>query len=197
MPHQDLLLYAVHFLFWGAFGLTRLRSREPASATPPPATGAPEAAAPHSRLLLAVHMAAFGLMYFGIGNTVLPGRVPEAFAGQRVAGALVIALGAAMACWSLLFFKSWRFRAALTPDHQLATGGPFRYVRHPIYLGLDLLALGSALWVPTPVLWVSVALMVLGSDLRGRAEEKLLIARFGEEYRSYLARTPRFIPGIY
>jgi protein-S-isoprenylcysteine O-methyltransferase Ste14 len=136
-------------------------------------------------------------MYFGIGNTVIPARVPAWFAGQRIAGTLVIALGGVMICWALLFFKSWRIRAALTADHQLATGGPFRFVRHPIYLGLDLLALGSAVWVPTPALWLSVILMVLGSDLRGRAEEKLLVTRFGEAYTSYMARTRRFLPGVY
>jgi len=195
MPHPDLLLYVVHLLFWGAFGLTRLASRDPAPASPAPPVA--EEAAPHSRLLLGVHMVAFALMYAGIGNAVLPDRVPGWFPGHRVAGTVVIALGAAMMCWALLYFKSWRFRAALTPDHQLATGGPFHYVRHPIYLGLDLLALGSALWVPTPVLWVSVVLMALGSDLRGRAEEKLLATRFGAEYARYLEQTKRFLPGFY
>jgi len=142
-------------------------------------------------------MVAFAVMYAGIGNAVLPDRVPEWFPGHRLLGAVIIAIGAAMMCWALVYFQSWRFRAALTAEHQLATGGPFRYVRHPIYLGLDLLALGSALWVPTPLLWISVVLMLLGSDLRGRAEERLLSGRFGEEYTSYLARTRRFIPGVY
>ena len=196
MPHQDLALYAVHIAFWGAFGVTRLATRRTPAAGPT-VPAAPEQAAPHSRLLLALHMVAFALMYAGIGNAVLPDRVPEWFAGQRLVGTLVIALGALVMCWALVYFQSWRFRAALTSDHQLATGGPFQYVRHPIYLGLDLLALGSALWVPTPILWVSVVLMVLGSDLRGRAEERLLTTRFGAEYTGYLARTRRFIPGAY
>lgn len=196
MPHQDLALYAVHIAFWGAFGVTQLLVRR-APASAPPAESIPENAAPHSRLLLTFHMAAFALMYAGIGNAVLPDRVPEWFVGQRVVGTLVIALGAAVTCWALVYFQSWRFRAALTADHKLATGGPFHYVRHPIYLGLDLLALGSAIWVPTPILWVSVVLMVLGSDLRGRAEERLLTTRFGAEYTGYLARTRRFIPGVY
>ena len=196
MPHQDLALYAVHVGFWGAFGLARLLVREAPPATPA-AGPAAETAAPHSRLLLSFHMVAFAVMYAGIGNAVLPDRVPEWFPGHRLLGAVIIAIGAAMMCWALVYFQSWRFRAALTAEHQLATGGPFRYVRHPIYLGLDLLALGSALWVPTPLLWISVVLMLLGSDLRGRAEERLLSGRFGEEYTSYLARTRRFIPGVY
>jgi protein-S-isoprenylcysteine O-methyltransferase Ste14 len=39
--------------------------------------------------------------------------------------------------------------------------------------------------------------MAIGSDLRGRAEEKLLATQFGAEYTSYLAHTSRFIPGLY
>jgi protein-S-isoprenylcysteine O-methyltransferase Ste14 len=196
MPHIDLALYAVHILFWTSFGVTRLIVRN-APAGPPAQESGPERAAPHSRLLLTFHSVAFAAMYFGIANAVIPNRVPEWFASQRIVGTLVIALGAMMICWALAWFQSWRFRAALSAEHQLATGGPFRYVRHPIYLGLDLLALGSAIWVPTPTLWVSAVLMVIGSDLRGRAEEKLLAEQFGAEYTDYLARTRRFIPGIY
>jgi protein-S-isoprenylcysteine O-methyltransferase Ste14 len=196
MPHQDLAIYAVHILCWTSFGIARRMVRKP-PADPAPPEAASEKAAPHSRLLVTLHSVAFGVMYFGIANAVIPGRVPEWFEGQRVVGTLVIALGAVMMSWALVWFQSWRFRAALSADHQLATGGPFHYVRHPIYLGLDLVALGSAIWVPTPTLWVATLWMIIGSDFRGRAEEKLLAARFGEEYTSYLAGTRRFIPGIY
>ena len=64
-------------------------------------------------------------------------------------------------------------------------------------MGLNMFALGSAIWVPTPLVWVAFALMAIGSDLRARAEEKLLDQAFGSSYRNYLARTRRFIPGIY
>lgn len=144
-----------------------------------------------------VHMLAFLVMYAGIGNAVIPDRVPELFPGQRWVGGLVILVGAAFASWALLHFKSWRYRAALAEGHELATGGPFGIVRHPIYLALDLLALGSALWAPTPIIWTGAALMALGSDLRARAEERLLIEGFGDRYREYMARTSRFLPGIY
>jgi protein-S-isoprenylcysteine O-methyltransferase Ste14 len=142
-------------------------------------------------------MLAFAVMYFGIANAVLPGRVPIWFPGQRVVGSMVIASGALLATWALVHFRSWRFRAKLDEDHHLTTGGPFRIVRHPIYMGLDLLALGTALWAPTTLVWVGFVLMAVGSDLRARAEEALLGRAFGHSYREYIARTRRFIPGIY
>jgi protein-S-isoprenylcysteine O-methyltransferase Ste14 len=136
-------------------------------------------------------------MYFGIGYAVLGGRVPFWFAGQRIVGAGVIVIGAALVAWAVLHFRSWRFRAALSEGHQLATGGPFGLLRHPIYMGLDLLALGSAIWVPTPVLWIAFVLMAIGSDLRGRAEERILDEAFGDSYRDYCRRTRRFVPYVY
>jgi protein-S-isoprenylcysteine O-methyltransferase Ste14 len=99
--------------------------------------------------------------------------------------------------WALEYFRSWRFRAKLDAGHQLATGGPFRLLRHPIYMGLNLLAIGSAIWVPTPLLWTAVGVMLIGSDLRARGEERVLLAAFGDAYREYCARTRRFVPGVY
>jgi protein-S-isoprenylcysteine O-methyltransferase Ste14 len=64
-------------------------------------------------------------------------------------------------------------------------------------MGLNLLALGTALWVPTTLLWVAFVLMAVGSDLRARAEEALLERIFGPSYREYIARTRRFVPGVY
>jgi protein-S-isoprenylcysteine O-methyltransferase Ste14 len=102
-----------------------------------------------------------------------------------------------LACWALAHFASWRLRAKVDVGHRLATEGPFRHIRHPIYAGLDLLAIGSALWVPTLTLWAAALLMFVGGDLRARAEERLLRQVFGAAYDDYRARTSRFVPGLY
>ncbi len=197
----DSQIYTVHWMFWGAFGLTRIilrsRDRKNSRAADTAPISQKENTAPFSRAILAFHALAFGLMYLGIGLAVIPGRVPNWFPGQRVAGTLVIAAGAALVVSALVYFRSWRFRAALDQSHQLATGGPFRILRHPIYMGLNLLALGTAIWVPTPIVWSAFVLMVIGSDLRARAEETLLEQAFGPSYSEYCARTRRFVPGIY
>jgi protein-S-isoprenylcysteine O-methyltransferase Ste14 len=200
MSNIDLYLYVMHTVFWSMFGVTRvvlrLRRREDVPTSTPPKAEA-EQEAPNSRLVLGFHMLAFAVMYFGIGNAVIPQRVPFWFDGQRIVGALVVLSGGALAASSLVYFRSWRFRAALDQDHELATAGPFRLIRHPIYMGLNLLALGSAIWVPTPAMWVAAALMIIGSDLRARAEEALLERVFGRAYSEYRGRTRRFVPSIY
>jgi protein-S-isoprenylcysteine O-methyltransferase Ste14 len=75
----------------------------------------------------------------------------------------------------------------------LVTSGPYRYVRNPIYLGaftfIIALALVAANWL---LLLPALALITLIYMQIGK-EEKMLIARFGDEYREYMKRTPRFI----
>jgi protein-S-isoprenylcysteine O-methyltransferase Ste14 len=205
MNNLDFFIYGVHTVFWWAFVISRWIVKRSArkGATPgEPATPAMSSrggwhTARWSRALIVFHSAAFGTMYVGIGYAVMAGRVPFWFRGQRIVGTGVILIGAALVAWAVLHFRSWRFRAALDEGHQLATGGPFRLIRHPIYMGLDLLALGSAIWVPTAALWAAFLLMAIGSDLRGRAEERILDDTFGDVYRTYCRQTKRFVPGLY
>lgn len=196
---SDLWIYYAHTGFWGAFGLGWLARS--ASRGKPPDGSAPRAqredVAPHSRALIFVHGIGFMALYMGIGRALFGGHSGELFRGQPIAGAIVIAAGGLIMCWALLYFRSWRFRAKLDAGHELATGGPFRFLRHPIYMGFNLLALGSALWLPTPVLWVAFVVMFAGSDLRARGEETLLLRTFGEAYATYCKHTRRFLPGVY
>jgi len=142
-------------------------------------------------------MVAFGLMYTGVGNAVFGAGMPKVPSLVRVAAVLTIFVGGGLMCWARLAFASWRFRAQIDSGHQLATGGPFRVIRHPLYAGMDLLALGTALWIPTPLVWLGTILMAVAGDLRARAEEVVLERAFGDTYRQYRHRTHRFIPGLY
>jgi protein-S-isoprenylcysteine O-methyltransferase Ste14 len=201
MKSPDLLLYWAHIAFWTSFGVTRLFLRKPASdahsSNTQTVATSEEYTAPFSRTVLVFHMVGFAVLYFGIGNAVLPHRVPTWFVGQRIVGALVIAVGAALISWAVTSFHSWRFRAKLDQGHELATNGAFGLVRHPIYVGLSLLALGSAIWAPTLIIWSGFVLIALGSELRARSEETLLRRAFGTAYLEYSRRTKRFIPHIY
>lgn len=196
--HLDLLLYVAHLAFWAAFALTRLLTRAPVEASPASGPRAPrDDTARFSRAAVGLHVVSFTVLYSGVGYAVLPGRVPSWFAGQRVIGLLVIALGAGLVCWAIGSFRSFRIRARLEPGHQLVTHGAFGLVRHPIYMGLDLLALGTAIWVPTALVWAGLVLTAVGGDLRARSEETLLARAFGAPYLEYCARTRRFVPGVY
>ena len=77
----------------------------------------------------------------------------------------------------------------------LVTTGPYRLVRHPIYLGLALLAMGEALAFGSwPALMIVLAGIVPTFAWRARAEEKLLSRTFGGRYAVYRERTKMIIP---
>jgi protein-S-isoprenylcysteine O-methyltransferase Ste14 len=81
------------------------------------------------------------------------------------------------------------------PDH-VVTAGPFRRVRHPIYLGVLLVYLGMVLATASLLsLAILVSIFFFYNYIAGY-EEKLLEARFGQAYRDYAIRTGKWIPGI-
>jgi protein-S-isoprenylcysteine O-methyltransferase Ste14 len=79
---------------------------------------------------------------------------------------------------------------------RLRQGGIFAFVRHPVYGGAILVAVGWSLAV-APVALVPTALLVVLFDLKAQREEAWLVARF-PEYAAYQARTPRrFLPWLF
>jgi protein-S-isoprenylcysteine O-methyltransferase Ste14 len=198
--NPDLAIYLAHAAFYSVFSVRvfgGIRSGR-VWAGSEVRQGATEGhTASFSRALIVFHGVGFALLYSGIGSAVIPRRVPHWFTGQRIVGSAVIAMAASLVAWALVSFQSWRVRAKIEPGHQLATRGPFRLVRHPIYAGIDLLALGTALWIPAPIVWLGFVLIAIGGDLRARAEEALLEKTFGRLYHEYCFRTRRFLPGIY
>jgi len=83
----------------------------------------------------------------------------------------------------------------LVKSAQLTTSGPFARMRHPLYLGSLFIATGycfmSGCLVAFPVVWGLYALFFVSAMLH---EEKMLLSAFGDEYRAYMAQTPRIFP---
>ena len=99
---------------------------------------------------------------------------------------------------------SWAIRAlgknwapsvsGVRKDTVLVTSGPYGYVRHPIYSGVFFFLVTVA-FVTANLFVLLPTLALIALLYRSIAEEEtLLIARFGNEYREYMKRTPRFIP---
>jgi protein-S-isoprenylcysteine O-methyltransferase Ste14 len=80
---------------------------------------------------------------------------------------------------------------------ELVTSGIYRYIRHPLYSSLMYLAWGAFL---KDISWISVILVLLASVAlfaTARADENECIQYFGEEYKTYMAGTKRFIPFMF
>jgi protein-S-isoprenylcysteine O-methyltransferase Ste14 len=93
---------------------------------------------------------------------------------------------------------NWSVSLDLRERHTLVTTGIYASVRHPMYTGFWLMALAQALLLPN---WVAgpAGLIGFGMLFFGRVgrEEAMMIEAFGDEYRSYMRRTARVVPGIY
>jgi protein-S-isoprenylcysteine O-methyltransferase Ste14 len=77
----------------------------------------------------------------------------------------------------------------------LATTGPYRYTRNPLYLGSTLLAAGFLIAGRDWLTAIGAAALLAGIYLPViRREESFLEARFGDDFRRYCARVPRFVP---
>jgi protein-S-isoprenylcysteine O-methyltransferase Ste14 len=90
--------------------------------------------------------------------------------------------------------KQWSTNLQLREKHTLITGGPYRWIRHPMYSALFSFFVGltfvSASWLV--VLLVMVSVFVLYA--RTGKEDSLMIEQFGDEYRAYMQCTGRFLP---
>jgi protein-S-isoprenylcysteine O-methyltransferase Ste14 len=116
----------------------------------------------------------------------------------RWLGVALSVVGGALRLWPV-FVLGHRFSGlvAIQPGHTLVTGGIYRFIRHPSYLGLLIASLGWGLVFRSSV-GVLIALLTIPPILaRIRAEETLLRAHFGDAYESYRARTARLVPGLY
>ena len=75
-----------------------------------------------------------------------------------------------------------------------ATGGLYRFIRHPQYLGLAIAALGLAIMWPRMMTLVLLAIMLFLYYILARDEERRMSARFADSYEAYMKRTGMFTP---
>jgi protein-S-isoprenylcysteine O-methyltransferase Ste14 len=146
-------------------------------------------------------------------------KPPLLFAGALVLGCLLswlvpigpglggangraLAVGATFAVLGLVlgFYSVWEFKRHGTsvvpgdPATAMVESGPYRYTRNPIYIGFVLLYFGLAVMLTSA--WMLLLLIPVLSVLqRGvvEREEAYLTEKFGEAYRKYQARVPRWL----
>lgn len=148
------------------------------------------AAARSFPLMVAAHIALFLLPPLEVR---LAHRRPR-FAGLWIA---ILAAATGLRWWSIRSLgDQWNVRAAVPPDLQPVTQGPYRWIRHPNYLAVVLefaaLPMAGGAWIS------ALGLSVLDGAVlvdRIRAEESLLAEVPG--YRQAFAGRARFIPGIF
>jgi protein-S-isoprenylcysteine O-methyltransferase Ste14 len=93
--------------------------------------------------------------------------------------------------------RNWSPSLQLREEHGLVTEGVYRHVRHPMYASEWLWGVAQALLLQNWVAgWAGMVLFTPLYVLRVPREERMMLDRFGEEYRSYMDRTGRVVPRL-
>ncbi|MFH1377846.1 MAG: isoprenylcysteine carboxylmethyltransferase family protein [Planctomycetota bacterium] len=164
---------------------------EPSSAAPKPKDIEPPRVHPkrfiaHRRIvvsLVALSIPAFLIFGKPVEGTWKPIGLP-----MQIIGGIVLFIGLWIRFYATCWISGYKNRALLTD-------GPYRHVRHPLYLGNTLASLGVGLISLSP--WVlGISALVMGPVFFGTAlyEERKLTEWFGDAYTEFMKRTPRFCP---
>jgi protein-S-isoprenylcysteine O-methyltransferase Ste14 len=125
-------------------------------------------------------------------SNILPANV-----FPRVLGVALTAFGLAFAVWARFSIgQNWSSAVSIKVEHQLVRTGPYAWVRHPIYSGILLMMIGTAVVVgqvrgvlATLVLWSAFW-------VKSRMEESFMLKTFGQDYTDYSRSTGALVPRI-
>jgi len=113
---------------------------------------------------------------------------------MAVAGAVIATLGVVLAFSARAAIgRNWGPPATRRSDTELVTSGPYALVRHPIYGGLLLITIGTAIGI-IPTWWLVAAAAGIYFVYSARAEERFMTERFPDSYPAYRARTKMLLP---
>lgn len=114
-------------------------------------------------------------------------------------GIFLMVTGILVRLWAIFTLgRSFTLTLSVQNNQKVVDNGPYRFIRHPSYLGLFLIAVGIGVALQT---WggIIVILVIFGLALAYRihVEEKFLVTELGDDYVQYRKRTKRLIPFIF
>ena len=120
---------------------------------------------------------------------------------KAVPALILMVIGLALSIWAIVHmrkvgegnpFDAYNHEVAPRTKH-LMTDGPYRFSRNPMLVGVYIYDLGLLLWLQSGWYLLVFAVEVVFLTLQVRSEEKRLEADFGEEYRAYKQKVPRYL----
>jgi len=173
------LLLAVWLLLW--FGMKRAKKLE----------------SPWERLQHALPMSlGVWLLFARVGewgwlDTRLLPRAPAVW----TTGFWITALGVGVAIYARLSLgTNWSSMVTLKTGHQLIRTGLYSRIRHPIYTGILLAMVGTAMIRDHVRAWIGVAIVLFSFYFKARREERFLQQEFGQDFEAHMQRTGMFLP---
>ena len=147
-------------------------------------------------VILAIEVVGFVLLFnssAGIG--FLGTRFMPRTWTSSIAGVVLTWAGIALAIWARHHLAEyWSARVTIKEDHQLIRSGPYSHLRHPIYSGLVLATIGSALVIDQWRCVLGILLVLTGYCLKAKKEEAMLGQQFGQAFREHQKHTGFLLP---
>lgn len=176
-------LWLIFALYWlaGAFTAAKVKVREGWA----------------SSLPRNVVLALGGVLLFGkwFSGSLLGRRFAPALPFIWAAGVLLTIVGLGLAFWARYHLgKYWSSQITLKEGHTLVCTGPYKHLRHPIYSGILLAMVGTALTVGLYRALLGVVLAALAFWWKARQEDAWLAHAFGEQFEQQRRRTGRLLP---
>jgi protein-S-isoprenylcysteine O-methyltransferase Ste14 len=114
-----------------------------------------------------------------------------------IAGLIIFFAGLILAIWARRHLgRNWGTPMSQKQDPELVTSGPYKYIRHPIYSGILLAMLGTA--IVSTLFWLIIfAVTGLYFVYSAVEEEKLMVKQFPKVYPAYKSKTKMLIPFIF
>ena len=114
-------------------------------------------------------------------------------------GIFLMVIGILVRQWSIIVLgRFFTITVSVQKNQKVIDHGPYRYIRHPSYLGLFLIVIGIGLALHS---WGGILVLLVMNGVafgyRMHIEEKVLISELGDDYIQYMKRTKRLIPFIF
>ena len=152
---------------------------------------APPSRIPWPPVLMAMTLAAGLALDAATGASLIDPSSPL----PQLAGATIVVLALANDVWCFRILS--RHQTTIMPHRAasfLVTEGPFRFSRNPIYVSHVALIFGLGLFLGSPFTLLLTPVLAFGlTKLAIEPEERHLLEKFGDDYRSYMARTRRWL----
>jgi len=144
------------------------------------------------------NVAAFWLMFSGdVPREWLRARLFAPNVWTEGLGIALTAAGLGFALWARAYLgRNWSGVVTVKVGHELVRSGPYRWVRHPIYTGMILAMLGTALERHQVRGLIAVVLLYVGFKIKSRIEEQTMAATFGSQYEEYTSTTGAIMPRL-
>ena len=158
-----------------------------------------QSAWPAVRTILLVALVGI-LFYFGARGAFTDPSTPIWLSSGLIGafGDIVVLSGLVLSVWSRMTLGgNWSGIVELKEEHELITSGPYRYVRHPIYSGMLLMVLGSAIIYGHASGFLVLIMVAISLWVKSFYEERLLSEHFQKDYPDYKARTKMLIPYLF